>query len=124
MIEQKMQNAANALPESNLEFSAVERRMAEKSRRPKPNRRMRLVLAMVLAVLLVGCMSVTIPEYHLYNGNWWQFLPGIYEDPAKAFDLHWDQTQKAAAELDIILPETLDSKPVIGYNRFNLMMSS
>ena len=120
MIQQKMQNAANALPESNLEFSAVERRMAEKSRRPKPDRRMRLVLAMVLAVLLVGCMSVTIPEYHLYNGNWWQFIPGVHFDPADTFGLHWQQTQKAAEKLDITLPETLGGHPIIIFDRCNL----
>ena len=120
MIEQKLQAAADALPEHNSNFSALENRMAEKTSRSLPVRRGRLAIVMILAVLLVGCVAVTEPDYHLYNGNWWQFLPGLYEDPAKTFDLHWEQTQKAAAELDIILPETLDGNPVIGYDRFNL----
>jgi hypothetical protein len=120
MIEEKLQSAANALPENFNDFSAVENRIADKANRSMPLRRRRLVIAMVLAILLVGCVAVTEPDYHLYNGNWWQFLPGLYEDPAKTFDLHWEQTQKATDKLGITLPETLGGYPVISYNRFNL----
>ena len=120
MMEEKLQSAANALPENFSDFSAVENRIAEKANRPRPLRRRRLAIVMVLAVLLVGCVAVTEPDYHLYNGNWWQFIPGLYEDPAKTFDLHWEQTQKATEKLSITLPEALGGNPVIGYDRFNL----
>lgn len=120
MIEKKLSAAAEALPENFSDFSAVENRIAAKSNRPRPVRRRRLAIAMVLVALLVGCVAATEPDYHLYNGNWWQFIPGLPEDPAKTFDLHWDQTQKATEELGITLPETLDGDSVIGYDRYNL----
>ena len=120
MMEQKLQNAANALPENRSDFSAVENRAAQKARRLKPLRRKRLAIAMVLAILLVGCVAVTEPDYHLYNGNWWNFIPGLFSDPADDFEMHDDLTRKAAEELGITLPETLGGNPIIGYNRYNL----
>ena len=120
MMEEKLQSAANALPENFSDFSAVENRIAEKANRPRPLRRRRLAIVMVLAVLLVGCMSVTVPEYHLYNGNWWQFIPGLFFDPADDFDLHDNQTMKAAGKLGITLPETLGEYPIIHFARLNL----
>lgn len=120
MIEKKLQSAANALPESFSDFSAVENRITEKTRRPRPARRKRLAIALILAVLLVGCMSVTVPEYHLYNGNWWNFIPGLHFDPAEDFGLQDNQTMKAAEKLGITLPQTLGGNPIIGFNRYNL----
>jgi len=120
MIEEKLQKAAEALPENTGVFSAVENRIAEKQQRLISARRRRLAIVLVLSVLLVGCMTVSAPDYHLYNGNWWQFIPGLYLDPADTFDLHWKQTQKAAEKLGILLPETLGENPVISYDRFNL----
>ena len=120
MIEQKLQQAADTLPESRSSFSAVENHIAEKARCPRPARRRRLAIAMILAVLLVGCVAVTEPDYHLYNGNWWNFIPGLFSDPADDFEMHDDLTWKAAEELGITLPETLGGHPTIGYNRYNL----
>ncbi|MBE6922237.1 MAG: hypothetical protein E7465_03535 [Ruminococcaceae bacterium] len=120
MIEKKLQNAAGALPENHSDFSAVEIRIQEKSRRPRPLRRKRLAIAMMLVVLLAGCMSVTVPEYHLYNGNWWSFIPGLHFDPTDEFGLHDNQTMKAAKSLDITLPETLGGHPIIDFDRNNL----
>ena len=120
MIEQKLLSAANALPENSGDFTAVENRITQKTHRSRIIRRKRLAIAMVLAVLLVGCVSVTEPDYHLYNGNWWNFIPGLFSDPADDFEMHDDLTWKAAEELGITLPETLGGNPIIGYNRYNL----
>ena len=120
MIEKKLQTAADALPENFSGFSAVEKRIEEKATRHRSLRRRRLVIAMVLVILLVGCMSVTVPEYHLYNGNWWQFIPGLFSDPADDFALHDDLTMKAAKKLGITLPDTLGGYPIIDYGRWNL----
>ena len=120
MIEKKLQQAAEALPENRSDFSVVENRITEKARHPRPVRRRRLAIAMVLAVLLVGCVAVTEPDYHLYNGNWWNFIPGLFSDPADDFEMHDDLTRKAAEELGITLPETLGGHPIISYNRYNL----
>ena len=43
MIEKKLHAAAEALPESRNDFSAVENRMTEKARRPRPVRRRRSI---------------------------------------------------------------------------------
>ena len=122
MIEKKLEQAASSLPEYHRSFAAVEARSEEK--RFRPRLRPRLALACLLALLLVGCMSVTVPEYHLYNGNWWQFIPGFHFDPAKEFNeefnIYDSQTGKAADKLDITLPETLGGYPIIQFNRNNL----
>ena len=119
MIEQKLQNAANGLPENHSDFSAVENRIAEKANRPQPIRRVRLAIALVLALLLVGCMAVYEPDYHLYNGRWWSFVFDM--DPVLDMTEHdWNQTQKAAKKLGITLPQTLGGYPVIDYGRWNL----
>lgn len=120
MIEQKLQSAAQALPQPRGDYLDVEERVKKKQRKPKSTPRKRLIVAMVLAVLLVGCMSVTVPEYHLYNGNWWQFIPGLHFDPADVFDTHGKQTHETAKDLGITLPETLGEYPIIEFNRFNL----
>lgn len=120
MIEKKLQTAADSLPENFSGFSAVENRIAEKAKRTRSLRRRRLAIAMVLAVLLVGCVAVTEPDYHLYNGNWWQFIPGLFSDPADDLALHDDLTMKAAKKLGITLPDTLGGYPIIDYGRWNL----
>lgn len=118
MIEKKLQQAASSLPEYCADFAAVEARAEEAHFRPRF--RPRLALVCMLALLLVGCMSVTVPEYHLYNGNWWQFIPGFHFDPADTFDTHGKSTMKTAEELGIILPETLGEYPIIDFSQFNL----
>lgn len=120
MMEEKLQQAADQLPEYKGDFLAVEEKVKQKYAHPKSSPRRRFALAMVLCLLLVGCMSVTVPEYHLYNGNWWHFIPGLHFDPADEFDLHDDQTMKAAEKLGITLPETLGGYPIISFARNNL----
>lgn len=106
MIEQKLQAAANVLPEPRGNFPAVEERIKHKQR-TKSRPRKRLVAALLLVVLLVGCVAVTAPDYHLYNGTLHGYSPA-------------EDTQKEADKLGIILPETLGGYPVIAYNRYNL----
>lgn len=122
MIEQKLRNAADAMPEPLSDFTSVEER-TKKKKQPKksaPKRRRRLAIVLSLAVLLVGCVAASAPDYHLYNGSWWNFIPGLFFDPAEEFGLHDDQTMKAAEKLGITLPETLGGYPIISYGRWNL----
>ena len=75
MIEQKLRLAADTLPEPRGDFLSVEEKIRSNKYRSKTVSRRRLAIVMVLAILLVGCVAVTTPDYHLYNGNWWQFSP-------------------------------------------------
>ncbi len=117
MIEKKLQSAADSLPIPRGNFPEVENAVNQMQTKPKSAPRKRLIAALVLVLLLVGCMSVTVPEYHLYNGNWWNFIPG---DPTEEYGLHNDRTMKAAEELGITLPETLGGYPIIAFSRYNL----
>lgn len=119
MIERKLQAAADNLPDPHSGFPAVEEKIRQKKQKVKSPPRKRLAIAMALVVLLVGCVAVTTPDYHLYNGNWWQFSP-IGFDLAEIFEPEDNQTQSAANKLGITLPETLGGHPAIGYDRFNL----
>lgn len=121
MIEQKLQLAADSLPNPRSDYLAVEEKLKQKRHRPRANPRRRFAIVMVLAVLLVGCVAVASePDYHLYNGNWWQFIPGVLFDPVDEFGLEDDQTMKAAKKLGISLPETLGGEPIISFGRNNL----
>lgn len=120
MIEEKLQNAAGKLPNPRSDFLAVEEKAKQKRYRPRATPRRRFAIVMVLAVLLVGCVAVSEPDYHLYNGNWWNFIPGVFFDPAKEFGLQDDQTMKAAEKLGITLPDTLGGYPIISFSRNNL----
>lgn len=117
MMEKRLQTAAEALPEHTGDFSAVKNRISEKSHRPL--RRKRLAIAMVMVVLLVGCVAVSTPDYHLYNGNWWSFVFDM-DEILDMTDYDWNQTQTAAKKLGITLPQTLGGYPVIDYGRWNL----
>jgi len=119
MIELKLQAAADKLPDHHSNFQAVEARSRQKKQPRKSPSRKRLAIAMVLAALLVGCVAVTTPDYHLYNGNWWLFSPIGY-DLAELFQPQDNQAQAAAKKLGITLPETLGGYPVIDYGRWNL----
>lgn len=114
MIEEKLQNAADALPGPRSEFLAVEERAKKKARRTKSAPRKRFVVAMLLCILLVGCVAVSEPDYHLYNGNWWHSGFG------DANGQGWQDTQNAAEKLGITLPETLGGHPVISFSQYNL----
>ena len=118
MIEEKLQNAADHLPNPRGDFGAVEAKSKQK-RLPRATPKRRFAIVMVLAVLLVGCVAISEPDYHLYNGNWWQFTPLGY-DLADIFEAEDNQTQAAAKKLGIALPETLGGHPAIRYNRYNL----
>ena len=119
MIEQKLQQAAENLPEHSGDYPAVEERVKRKQYKSRPVRRKRLAIAMVLAVLLVGCVAVTEPDYHLYNGTLRGYDPGM-DEIYKMRGLAWKDTQKEAEKLGITLPETLGGYPVIDFNRYNL----
>lgn len=120
MIEEKLQNAAEKLPVPHSDFLTVEEKVKQKKHRPRATPKRRFAIVMVLAVLLVGCVAVSEPDYHLYNGNWWNFIPGVFFDPAKEFGLQDNQTMKAAEKLGIALPETLGGYPIVSFSRNNL----
>ena len=117
MIEEKLQAAADQLPVSRSNFLAVEEKAKHKTSQPKPVHRRRLAIAMVLTLLLVGCVAVTEPEYYLYNGNWVEFW-GNGRDSTS--DWAHQETMKEAGKIGLQLPETLDDFPVIDFSRYNL----
>lgn len=119
MIEEKLQNAAEKLPVPRSDFLAVEEKVKQKKHRPKAIPKRRFAIIMVLAILLVGCVAVSEPDYHLYNGNWQSFIPGMYEIHEMTGQA-WKETQKSAEKLGISLPETLGGYGVIDYSRYNL----
>lgn len=120
MIERKLQTAADNLPHPSSDFSAVGERIRQKNRKVRARPRRRLVAAMILTLLLVGCVAaVSEPDYHLYNGNWWSFVFNA-DEILDLTDFDWNQTQKTAKKLGITLPETLGGYPVISYGRWNL----
>lgn len=119
MIEEKLQAAADRLPGPRGDYLDVEDRVRKKQVRPKAASRKRLVTLILLAVLLVGCVAVTEPDYHLYNGNWWSFVDGV-DEIHDMTGQDWKDTQKAAEKLGITLPENLGGYPVIGFSRYNL----
>lgn len=118
MMDEKLQYAADHLPDPRSDFSAVEEK-ASHAQRPKIHSRRRFAVAMVLCILLVGCVAVSEPDYHLYNGNWWEFFPGAY-GLANIFHFEPEQTATAAEKLGITLPDTLGGNPVIDFWKFNL----
>lgn len=119
MIEKVLQMAADSLPDPRGDFLSVEEKVRQKKQRPKATHTRRFAIVMVLAVLLVGCVAVSEPDYHLYNGNWWQFS-SLGFDLTEIFQPEDNQTQAAADKLGITLPETLGGYGVIRYNRYNL----
>lgn len=106
MIEEKLQKAANHLPDPRSDFTSVEEKIRQKCQ-PKAIPKRRFAIVMVLAVLLVGCVAIAEPDYHLYNGTLHGYTPA-------------EDTQKEADTLGITLPETLGGYPVIDFNRYNL----
>lgn len=119
MIEEKLQTAADHLPDPRGDFRVVEEKIRRRKQRIKAAPRRRFAIVMLLAVLLVGCVAISEPDYHLYNGNWWQFTSLGY-DLAEIFEVEDNQTQAAAKKLGITLPETLGGHPAIAYDRYNL----
>lgn len=125
MIEQKLQMAADNLPEPGSDYLSVEERMKKKKQQRKttPKRR-RLAIVLSLAVLLVGCVAgPTVPEYHLYNGSFDLLFPGIGFDVLFE-EMGWDPTlnsaKKAAEDLGWTVPETLGGSPCYGAGKYNL----
>lgn len=118
MIEKKLQKAADRLPAPRSGFPAVEEKLRQKQR-PRATPKRRFAVVMLLAVLLVGCVAITEPDYHLYNGTLHGYGSGV-DDIYKMVGLAWKDTQKAANKVGISLPETLGGDPVIRFNRYNL----
>lgn len=104
MIEQKLQQAANRMPEHTDNYPSVEE--AARNRHSQPRRRPASHLALILCVclLLVGCVAgPTVPEYHLYSGA----------IPAGA-------AQRAAKDAGWTIPETLGESPMLEERKYNL----
>lgn len=124
MMEQKLQQAANALPQHNEDFLAVEEAFKKRQSRPCPKPRRRFILVLCLSLLLVGCVAgPTVPEYHLYNGNLNLLFPGIAFD-VLCEEMGWDpelnSAEKAAEEQGWTLPETLGNSPLYNVDKLNL----
>ena len=104
MMERKLQQAANALPEHTPDFLAVEEAYKQQQVRPTPRPKRRAVLICLVCLLLVGCVAgPTVPEYHLYIGA---FSTGT--------------ALKAAEALGWIIPETLGDSPMLGEHKYYL----
>lgn len=126
MIEQRLQQAAEAMPEPGLDYLAIEE--AAKKHRSSPallrKKRRRVTLILCLSLLLVGCVAgPTVPEYHLYNGSLSLMFPGIGFDillEETGRDPELDSAKKTAKELGWTIPETLGESPCIGADKYNL----
>lgn len=125
MIEQKLQLAADSMPEPECDFLAVEERTKkEKQQRKTAPKRRRLAVVLSLAVLLVGCVAgTTVPEYHLYNGSFDILFLGIGFDVLLE-EIGWDPTlnsaKRAAEGLGWTVPETLGGSPCYDAVKYNL----
>lgn len=125
MIEQKLQYAANALPEPKCDYLSIEEAYKRQNDIPKPRmKRRRLAILVCLCLLLVGCVAgPTVPEYHLYNGSIQLLFPGIAFD-VLCEELGWDpnlgSAKKNAEELGWTIPDTLGGSPQFDSCIFNL----
>lgn len=124
MMEQKLQQAAEALPQHSGDFLAVEEAFRKQQARPHPKPKRRLILLLCLCLLLVGCVAgPTIPEYHLYNGSLALLFPGIAFDDfcdIIGHDPELNSAKKVADKLGWTIPETLGGSPCYGADKFNL----
>lgn len=125
MMEQKLQQAANTLPEPTLDFLSVEEASKNKQNAPRPRgQRRRLATMVCLCLLLVGCVAgPTVPEYHLYNGSLALLFPGIaFDEFCDLLDRDPELTsaQKFAEELSWSIPQTLGGSPCYGAEKYNL----
>lgn len=125
MIEKRLQQAANALPEPNCDYLSIEEAYKQRKMRSTSRyRRRRMIAIICLALLLVGCVAgPTIPEYHLYNGSLSLLFPGIGFD-ALCEELGWDpdlnSAKKTAQELGWTIPDTLCGSPRYSAGIYNL----
>ena len=126
MMEAKLQQAANALPEPKADYLRVEeafKKQQEYSPVYKRKRR-RVVLMLCLCLLLVGCVAgPTVPEYHLYNGNLNLLFPGIAFDvlgDELGWDPEWKSANKEAESLGWNIPESLGGSPWCEVDKSNL----
>lgn len=126
MIEQKLQQAADTLPQPTGDYLAVEEAFKSQQTHAPVYRKKRRQVALILclSLLLVGCVAgPTVPEYHLYNGNIDLLFPGIAFDAIRneiGWDPEWDSAEKSAKELSWTIPETLGESPCIGADKYNL----
>ena len=124
MMEQKLQQAANALPEHNGDFLAVEEAYKQAQTSPKVRPKRKAVLICLVCLLLVGCVAgPTVPEYHLYNGSLALLFPGIAVDEiADLFDADPElkSAKKEASSLGWAIPETLGKSPWYEADKANL----
>lgn len=124
MIEQKLQQAANALPEHTPDFLAVEESYKQTQNRPAPRTKRRVAWICLVCLLLVGCVAgPTVPEYHLYNGSLALLFPGIAFDDfcdITGHDPELKSAQKVTEALGWTIPDTLGNSPCYGAEKYNL----
>lgn len=125
MMEGKLQQAADILPEPKGDYRAVEEAWKKRNAQPRhiPKRR-RLAILICFALLLVGCVAgPTVPEYHLYNGSLSLLFPGLAFDDfcdIIGHDPELNSAKKVAEELGWTIPDTLGGSPCYGADKFNL----
>ena len=124
MIEHKLQQAANALPQHTPDFLAVEEAYKQAQTSPKIRPKRRAVLICLICLLLVGCVAgPTVPEYHLYNGSLALLFPRMaIDDVADLFgtDPELKSAEKEANALGWTIPETLGESPWYEVEKSNL----
>lgn len=124
MMEAKLQQAANDLPEPNRDFLAVEAAYSRSPSRPIRRPKLRLALLVCLSALLVGCVAgPTVPEYHLYNGSLSLLFPRLAVDDIAHLlgtDPEWKSAKKEAESLGWSIPESLGGSPWYEVGKANL----
>ena len=104
MIEQKLQQAADRLPEHTDNFLSVEETVRSRQSQPRRKPTPHLALMFCVCLLLVGCVTVpTVPEYHLYSGA-----------------ISAGAAQRAAKDAGWTIPETLGKSPKLEERKYNL----
>lgn len=126
MIEPRLQQEADALPEPKGDYLAIEEAFKKQQTHApvyrKKRRRMALILC--LSLLLVGCVAgPTVPEYHLYNGSYYVLFPGIAFDVLADeldIDLTLNSAKSEAEDLGWTVPGTLGGSPCLRAEKYNL----
>lgn len=126
MMEMKLQQTADALPEPKLDYLTIEEAAKKLVTSPAVYRKKRRRVALIccIALLLVGCVAgPTVPEYHLYNGSYYVLFPGIAFDVLMeelGIDLTLNSAKSAAEDLSWAVPETLGGSPFLRAEKYNL----
>lgn len=126
MIERRLQQAADKLPEPKSDYLAVEQAFKKRQNRTpfRKTMRRRAVPVLCIMLLLVGCVAgPTVPEYHLYNGSLSLLFPGIAFDEIcelAGWDPELNSAEESAKGLGWSIPDSLGESPQIGVEKYNL----